>query len=81
LESFAQRPGWDKLDAVRNNKVYSLHHVLSRDIWDFVGNQYFAKCFYPDEFEDLDPEENLKEFYREFMPVEYSGVWMIDLKE
>lgn len=81
LEAFAERPGWDKLDAVMNNNVYSLHHVLSRDIWDFVGNQYFAKCFYPEEFEDLDPEENLKEFYREFMPVEYSGVWMIDLKE
>jgi iron complex transport system substrate-binding protein len=69
------------LDAVKNNRVYGISHVLSRDIWDFVGNQYFAKLFYPEEFNDLDPEENLKAFYKEFMPVDYSGVWMISLEE
>lgn len=81
LRAFTKRPGWDRLDAVKNNRVYSICHVLSRDIWDFVGNQYFAKLFYPEEFKDLDPEENLKAFYEEFLPVEYSGVWMISLKE
>jgi len=81
LKTFTKRPGWDTLDAVKNNRVYGISHVLSRDIWDFVGNQYFAKLFYPEEFNDLDPEENLKAFYKEFMPVDYSGVWMISLEE
>lgn len=80
LKAFTKRPGWDTLDAVKNDRVYGISHVLSRDIWDFVGNQYFAKLFYPEEFKDLDPEENLKAFYKEFMPVEYSGIWMISIK-
>lgn len=81
LKTFTKRPGWDTLDAVKNNRVYGISHVLSRDIWDFVGNQYFAKLFYSEEFNDLDPEENLKAFYKEFMPLDYSGVWMISLEE
>jgi len=81
LDAFTDRPGWDTLDAVNNNKVYSIHHGLSRHIHDFVAVQYFAKCFYPEEFEDLDPEEDLKEFHELFMPVEYSGVWMLSIVE
>ena len=81
LRAFTERPGWDTLDAVTNDQVYSIHHGLSRHIYDFVAVQYFAKCFYPEEFEDLDPEEDLREFHERFMPVEYSGVWMLSIKE
>lgn len=80
LYGFTDRPGWDTLDAVNNNRVYSIHHGLSRHIHDFVAVQYFAKCFYPDEFKDLDPDENLKEFHERFLPVEYSGVWMLSIE-
>jgi iron complex transport system substrate-binding protein len=81
LKAFTERPGWDTLNAVNNNRVHSIQHGLSRHIYDFVAVQYFAKCFYPDEFEDLDPEENFKEFHERFMPVDYSGVWMLSLEE
>ncbi len=26
LEKFTHRPGWDKLDAVKNNRVYAVDH-------------------------------------------------------
>ena len=81
LEAFTERPGWDTLSAVKNNRVYSIHHGLARDIWDFAAIQFMAKCFYPDEFNDLDPEETLKEFHERFLPVDYSGVWMLSLEE
>jgi len=81
LKAFTERPGWDTLSAVNNNRVYSIHHGLARDIWDFVAIQYMAKCFYPDVFEDLNPEENFKEFHEKFLPVDYSGVWMLSLEE
>lgn len=77
LEAFKERAGWNTLKAVNNGRFYSIHHGLSRDIWDFVPIQFMAKCFYPEEFKDLDPVESFKEFHRKFLPVEYSGVWMI----
>lgn len=81
LKAFTERPGWNRMDAVKNNRVYSIHHALSRNIWDFVANQYFAKIFYPEEFEDLDPEESLKEFHERFLTIDYEGTWMISLDE
>jgi iron complex transport system substrate-binding protein len=79
LEAFTKRPGWDTLSAVKNHRVYGIYHGLSRDIWDFAAMQFMAKCFYPDEFKDLDPEKSLKEFFERFLPVPYEGVWMLSL--
>ena len=81
LKNFTKRPGWENLNAVKNNRVYSIHHGLSRQIYDFVSVQAFAKWFYPEEFKDLDPEESFKEFHKRFLPVDYSGVWMMSIKD
>jgi len=81
LKAFTERPGWDTLDAVKNNRVYSIHHALSRHSYDSVSTQYIAKCIYPDEFEDLDPEESWNEFHERFLPIDYSGVWMLSIEE
>jgi len=81
LEAFTRRPGWSSLRAVKNGRLYSIHHGLSRDIWDFVPIQFLTRCFYPEEFGFLDPEGSLKEFHEKFLPVEYSGMWMMSLRE
>ena len=81
LKQQIDRPGWDTLNAVKNNRVYSIHHGIPRHIYDFVPIQYMTKCFYPEEFEDLDPEERFIEFHERFLPVDYSGVWMLSLEE
>jgi len=81
LLAFTERPGWDTISAVKNNKVCSIFHGFSFRIYNFAGIQAFAKWFYPDEFEDLDPEESIKEYHERFLPVEYSGVWMMSLEE
>ncbi|PUA34385.1 MAG: hypothetical protein B9J98_00645 [Candidatus Terraquivivens tikiterensis] len=79
LRLFTERPGWEALNAVRNHRVYGIYHGLSRDIWDFAPIEFMAKCFYPDEFKDIDPEKDLKEFFERFLPIPYSGVWMMSL--
>src|SRR5699024_1491745 len=81
LHNFTERTGWDELDAVKNDRVYSVHHALDRKIYDFAAIQYMAKVFYPDEFEDIDPEENLAAFYDEFYPVELKGLWTMHLED
>ena len=71
----ANLTGWDDLSAMKNKRVFVVSHMLSRNIMDFAAVQYMAKWFYPEEFADLDPEANLREFHQRFMPFTYSGTW------
>jgi len=79
LESFAGRKGWDMLQAVGNQKVYSLFHGFSFRIYNFAGIQAMASWLYPDLFSDIDPSENFRKFHEEFIPVPFQGEWMIGL--
>ena len=81
LEAYKNREGWADLDAVKNNNLAALYHDLSRHIFDFAGAQFLAKQMQPEIFADLNPEENLSEFFERFMPVDLDGVWTISLKE
>ncbi|UZR96580.1 ABC transporter substrate-binding protein [Chondrinema litorale] len=78
LLGFTTRPGWKELSAVKNKRIYSVFHN-SASIVCFASIQALSKYFYPSHFPVLNPEENLKKFYEKFMPVDYSGVWMIRL--
>lgn len=80
LQAFLKRPGWDSLKAVQNQEVYSIFHTYDSRIYSFAGLQAMAKWFYPEEFKDLDTEAGVIEFHKRFMPVDYSGVWMLELK-
>jgi iron complex transport system substrate-binding protein len=81
LQAFTERGGWDTLSAVQNDRVYGIFHGFSFRIYNFAGIQAFAKWLYPDLFTDMDPAGNFQEFHEKFMPVEYSGVWMLDITE
>lgn len=81
LKGFTNRSGWDLLDAVKNNRVYGIFVGFSFHINYFAGIQALAKWFYPEEFEDIDPEESLREFHERFLPVDYNGVWMLSLEK
>ncbi|WP_298197983.1 ABC transporter substrate-binding protein [Desulfosporosinus sp.] len=80
LQAFTKRVGWSELKAVKNKQVFAIHHGISREVYDSAVIQYLAKKFYPEEFKDVDPVQSLKEFYKKFMPVELSGIWMMDLQ-
>jgi len=79
LQDFAERGGWETLSAIRNGRVHSIFHGFSFRIYNFAGIQAFAKWLYPDVFADMDPAANFQDFHNRFMPVEYSGVWMLDI--
>ena len=80
LKAFTtERQGWSELKAVENKQVYSAHHGLPREVFDAAVFEYLAKTFYPEEFEDVDPEATLKEFYDKFLPYSYSGIWFMHM--
>ncbi len=76
LKELVNRPGWENLNAVKNGRVYIIHHGLSHGhLFEFACLQYVAKWLHPEKFSHLNPEERLKEFYDRFMPIPYKGVW------
>ena len=80
IEAYKARAGWSGLDAVKNNRMGGVYHDLSRHIFDFAGAQALAKMIQPEIFRDIDPEANLAEFFKKYMPVELDGVWTIQLE-
>ena len=77
LKAYENREGWADLSAVKNHRMGALYHDLSRHIFDIAGAQFLAKQIQPELFADLDPEANLAEFFRRFMPVDLNGVWTL----
>lgn len=80
LEAYVQRPGYSSLKAVRAGDVHAIEHGLCRTLFDFVAMQYMAKRLYPEAFKDVDPEASFRTYHEKYLPVKYSGVWMLPLK-
>lgn len=70
------RTGWDKVDAVKNDKVYIISNEIATSTRSVVGICYLAKWCYPDKFKDLDPEKVHKELIEKFYNIEYKGTWV-----
>ncbi|WP_198001050.1 ABC transporter substrate-binding protein [Gimesia fumaroli] len=80
LIAFTERPGWAQLQSVRTKRIYGLYHGFCFHPTAFAALQQIAKWIYPQRFRDLDPDENLRRFYDQFVPVELTGVWMSSLE-
>jgi iron complex transport system substrate-binding protein len=81
LHDFVGSAGWSELKAVQERHVYRLQSHFAGGVTSFAAAQQLAKWLYPNDFADLDPETKLREFHDRFMPIEYSGTWMVDLVE
>lgn len=79
LQAYTTRSGWSDLSAVKNGRVYSVFQNLSMHIFDFYGLQVLSKDFYPNEFKNLNPDKNMKNFFEKFMPISYSGVFSVHI--
>lgn len=80
LEPYAARPGFADLAAVKNGEVHAIEHGLCRTLFDFVAMQYIAKRLYPNEFKDIDPVQSFRDYHAKYLPVAFSGTWMLPVK-
>ncbi|EJO5348000.1 ABC transporter substrate-binding protein [Clostridium botulinum] len=80
IEAYKQRlttrTGWNKIDAVKNNKVYLISSKIATSARGIVGICYVAKWCYPDKFKDVEPEKIHKELLEKFYNVKYKGTWV-----
>ncbi|AHD11556.1 ABC transporter substrate-binding protein [Phaeobacter gallaeciensis] len=73
IAALAARPGFAELRAVKNGNYHSIYHQFYNSPYHFVAIQQIAKWLYPEDFEDLDPQDTLDRLHAEFMPYEASG--------
>jgi ABC-type Fe3+-hydroxamate transport system substrate-binding protein len=79
LAQYLSRAGWSELPAVKSGNVFTIEHTLTRSLMDWISLQYIAKQLYPEFFANTDPEQALRDYHAEFLPVAYSGTWMARL--
>jgi len=79
-QDIISRPGWQRMDSVKNGKVY----VLSRRIADgpqaVIGLLYTAKWLQPDIFRDVDPAAVHGSMLKEFYGLNYKGAWVCSVE-
>jgi iron complex transport system substrate-binding protein len=80
MAAYVARPGWSELPAVKNGDVFAIYHGGARTLYDYVFAQYIAKQLYPAAFKDMDPAENLRQYYATWLPVKADGVFMLPYK-
>ena len=67
-ESIAQREGFNRIQAIRNGRVYVVNGDLINSPRGAAGVLYIAKAIYPERFSDIDPDEVLREYADTFQP-------------
>ncbi|MGD6851760.1 MAG: ABC transporter substrate-binding protein [Candidatus Bathyarchaeia archaeon] len=76
MDGYIARSGWDTINAVKNHKVYAIYQGYTFSVYSFVELEAFAKWFYPQEFQDINPDATIRQYYEQFMPIDFSGTFI-----
>ena len=66
-----KRPGFSTIEAVKSERVYTLHSNIVLSSMYPVGVSYYAKWFYPELFKDLKPNAIHQEYLTKFLRIDY----------
>lgn len=80
IEAYLGRPGWSGLPAVKTGKVFGIYHGGARTLSDFAYFRFLGKAMHPDAFADVDPAAELAAFYRDWLPIEPDGTFMMQAR-
>lgn len=83
-ESFRRatdRPGLRALEPIRERRAMAIWHHFYNTPMNVVAVQALARWLHPQALSELDPEQTLETFYREFQPVPLDGSYWITLGE
>ncbi len=74
IEEAMDHPGFDELTAMKSGNVYLVEYMLPGTRGD-IGVLYFARMAHPDKFEDIDPVAIDKEYFEDWLRVDYQGIF------
>ena len=70
-EELISRPGWDEINAVKNDNILLLSHYVHGGASKLVGTMYIAKFLYPDLLRDLHPEQVFRDWLEKYQKLDY----------
>ena len=70
-DEIIDRPGFAAVEAVKSGRVYTCMSNLVLNAIYPVGVSYYAKWFYPELFEDLDPNAIHQEYLDRFLRIDF----------
>ncbi|MCX6676639.1 MAG: ABC transporter substrate-binding protein [Methanothrix sp.] len=70
-DAIMNRPGFDNITAVKENRVYLITPDICDRSCNVIGVAYMAKWFHPDLFKDLDPQAIHQEYLTRFQGLDY----------
>jgi iron complex transport system substrate-binding protein len=70
-DEIMKRPGFDKITAVKNKKVYIDDVTLNYGLSYPIALVYFAKFINPKLFEDINPQAVHQEYLTDFLDIDY----------
>jgi iron complex transport system substrate-binding protein len=76
ISDLIARTGWSELNAVKEGRIYASVNTVIQGMRYPIGLLYFAKCMYPDLFEDIDPNAIHEEMIERFFGVTPEGIYM-----
>ncbi len=71
FQELIARPGWDQIDAVKNQHILLLSHYVHGGASKLVGTMYIAKFLYPEYLPDLHPENVFKDWLTKYQHLDY----------
>lgn len=77
LEGIKNRPSWDLIKAVQEDRVYFISSDFFCSPRAPLGILYMAKCLYPDLFADIDPDEVNQEWMMKYHGIDGSGLYCL----
>ncbi|WP_010233653.1 ABC transporter substrate-binding protein [Clostridium arbusti] len=75
LDLYTKRAGWSDLNAIKTGRLSAIHFNITVHPFAFAGIEEMAKILYPDEFANLNPEKDMQEFFKKYMPIKDSGTF------
>ncbi|HCX63196.1 MAG TPA: FMN-binding protein [Clostridiales bacterium] len=70
------RTGWSELKAIKDGNLYNLSQAMNRSTYSFFAVIKIASWLYPEEFENIDVDAIIDEYFDRFMLTDSSvNVW------
>lgn len=70
-QNMIERPGWEEIDAVKNDNMLFLSHYAFDGASEIVGALYIAKFLYPEYLPDLHPEKVFSTWLTQYQRIPY----------
>jgi len=74
-----QQNALKQLTALHDGHAGAIWHNFYLSPWHVVATEFFATTLYPQLFRDVDPEQTLRQLFRDFLPIPYSGSYLYRL--